>query len=67
MSKNLCIDLNPRKDGEDRTYYVGKLQFPGTIDCSEGVVFLVFVSENGTEQIQISTLDKSDKSGKTKA
>jgi hypothetical protein len=30
------------------------------IDCREGVVFLVFVSDKGEEQLQIASMDKKD-------
>lgn len=56
-NKNLTIDLKPRKDVDKRTFYVGKLKFPGTIDCSKGVVFLVFTSDLGGEQMQIAMMD----------
>jgi hypothetical protein len=62
MSKNLTIDLKPRLDKNKQTFYVGKLECPALIDCSEGVVFLVYISEEGCEQLQIANIDdKKDK------
>ena len=57
-NKNLVVDLKSRKDIDGRTFYVGKLQCPVSIDCSQGVVFLVFVSDTGEEQLQIAPFDK---------
>lgn len=62
-NKNLTVDLKTRRDVDKRTFYVGKLKFPGTIDCSKGVVFLVFTSDTGEEQLQIAMMD--DESEKT--
>lgn len=56
-SKNLTIDLKTRKDVDKNVFYVGKVKFPGTIDCSKGVVFLVFTSDQGQEQLQIAMMD----------
>lgn len=61
MANNLCIDLHPRKDDDGNTFYVGKLEFSGTIDCTDGVVFLVFISDTGNEQLQIGNMDKNSK------
>lgn len=60
-NKNLTIDLKARKDVDGQTFYVGKLKCPVSIDCSEGVVFLVFVSDKNEEQLQIAMMDKKDK------
>jgi hypothetical protein len=59
-NKNLTIDLKARKDVDGQTFYVGKLKCPIMIDASEGVVFLVFVSDKGEEQLQIATMDKKE-------
>ena len=58
MSKNFSIDLEPRKDVDGRTFYIGKVDFPGTLDFSKGVVFLVFVSDKGEEELQIAHMEK---------
>lgn len=59
-NKNLTIDLKTRKDVDGQKFYVGKLKAPILIDCSEGAVFLVFVSDTGEEQLQIAPMDKKD-------
>lgn len=60
MSNNLSVELKPHLDGNGHTYYVGKLEFPGEIDCREGVSLLVFISEPGCEEIQIANLPKKN-------
>lgn len=56
-NKNVIIDLKSRKDKDGATFYVGKIESPVLIDCSKGVVFLVFVSDKGEEQLQIAPMD----------
>jgi len=56
-NNNLAIDLKPKQDRDNKTFYVGKLRYPGTIDCSKGVVFLIFTSDQGEEQLQIAMMD----------
>ncbi len=60
-NKNLTVDLQTRTDDEGRKFFVGKLQFPGNINTSDGVVFLVFTSEAGLEELQIAPMDKKNK------
>lgn len=59
-NKNLIIDLKMRKDIDGQPFYVGKLKAPVSIDCSEGVVFLVFVSDSGEEELQVALMDKKE-------
>ena len=59
-NKNLTIDLKSRKDKDQMTYYVGKIEAPVLIDCTKGVVFLIFVSDQGDEQLQIAPMDTKD-------
>ena len=59
-NSNLCIDLNPRKDSAGRTFYIGKLKFPGNIILKDGAAFLVFVSEPGSEELQIASFEKNE-------
>lgn len=56
-NKNLCINLIPRQDVDGNIFYVGKLKVDATLNFKRGVAFLVFVSEEGTEQLQISMMD----------
>lgn len=60
-NKNLTIDLKKRTDIDGNKFYVGKLEFPGSINCKDGVVFLIFVSDDGSEQLQIANMDKNNK------
>jgi hypothetical protein len=60
-SKNLCVELEARKDSYGNTYYIGKLQFKGNINFEDGISFMVFTSEGGAEQLQICSFEKSDK------
>jgi hypothetical protein len=57
---NLTLDLKTRKDIDGQTFYVAKLKTPALIDCSKGVVFLVFVSDKGEEQLQIALMDTKE-------
>lgn len=59
-NKNLTIDLKARKDKDGMIFYVGKIQAPVLIDCKDGVVFLIFVSDQGDEQLQIAPQDNKD-------
>jgi hypothetical protein len=54
---NLKIDIDPREDKDKNIYYLGKLHVPMTIDASKGVAFLIFTSEDGSEQLQIAHVD----------
>lgn len=56
-NKNLCINLIPRQDVDGNIFYVGKLKVDATLNFKRGCAFLVFVSEEGTEQLQISMMD----------
>lgn len=59
-NKNLTIDLKARKDKDEMIFYVGKIEAPVLIDCTKGVVFLIFVSDQGDEQLQIAPMDNKD-------
>lgn len=59
-NKNLTIDLKARKDADGATFYVGKIKAPLLIDCHEGAVFLIFVSDKGDEQLQIAPMDNKN-------
>jgi hypothetical protein len=56
---NLSVPLEKKTDQHKKGYYVGKLKFPGNINCKDGVIFFVFVSESGEEELQISTLKEA--------
>jgi len=59
-NKNLTIDLKARRDKDGMVFYVGKLEAPVMIDCSKGVVFLIFTSDQNDEQLQIALMDTKD-------
>lgn len=59
-NKNIVIDLKARKDVDGQTFYVGKVKAPVLIDCHQGAVFLVFISDKGDEQLQIAVMDNKD-------
>ena len=50
------------RDANGQPYYVGKLQFPGELNFERGVSFMIFVSDNGQEEIQIAPVDPSRRS-----
>lgn len=62
-SKNIVIDLKAKKDVDGQTFYVGKVKAPVLIDCKEGAVFLIFVSDKGEEQLQIALMDNKEMDG----
>lgn len=59
-NKNVTIDLKARRDKDGMVFYVGKIKAPVLIDCSQGAVFLVFVSDQGDEQLQIALMDNKE-------
>lgn len=59
-NKNITLDLKARKDVDGQTFYVAKIKAPVLIDCKDGAVFLVFVSDKGEEQLQIALMDNKD-------
>ncbi len=64
MSDKLCIDLEPKVDANGNTYYVGRLKGPILIDCSErtgGASFVIWVSDRGSETLQISHITNHKK------
>ena len=59
-NKNLSIELRSRTDKNGQIFFVGKLRAPVQIDCSEGVVFLIYVSEANAEEMQIAPMDQKN-------
>lgn len=70
MSNNdrITIPLEVRTDADGKKFFIGKIKGPILIDCKEGAAFLVFTSEEGEEELQISniTAPKKDFSKMTK-
>lgn len=61
MSNNIIVDLKAKSDKDKQTFYVGKIKAPVMIDCSKGVVFLIFTANKNEEQLQIALMDSSIK------
>jgi len=59
-NKNITLDLKARTDKDGKIFYVAKIEAPVLIDCSEGAVFLVFVSDRGAEELQIAKMDSKE-------
>jgi len=60
----LRVNLFRLTDSESNPYFVGKLQFPGDLNFKRGISFMVFVSETGSEELQIGPVDERKQSGK---
>ena len=60
-NNNLKIDLHPREDKDGRIYYVGKIKAPALLTLKDGATFLIFISDHGSEQLQIACMDKHEK------
>ena len=58
---NLRIELKPNIDKDGQTYYVGFLEGPVSINCKDGVTFLVFIADKGEETLQIANMDSKKK------
>jgi len=55
---NLKVQLNSHQDKKGNLYYVGKVFAPLNLDLSRGAAFLIFISEQGDEELQIAYLDE---------
>ena len=58
------IELKRNFDGHGNAYFIGKLQMPMTLEFDEGVSFMVFISDDGCEELQIAPLDPSKSRGR---
>jgi len=52
----LRVELEKAIDGNGNTYYIGKLKAPITIDCKDGVCFVIFTSVEDNEEMQINSI-----------
>jgi hypothetical protein len=52
----LRVELERTVDGNGNTYYIGKLKAPITIDCKDGVCFVIFTSQIDNEEMQINSI-----------
>lgn len=57
-NNNAIVDLKKNTDKDGRVFYVGKMRAPVLIDASKGIAFLVFISDEGEEQLQIALMDQ---------
>jgi hypothetical protein len=57
---NLKVELEARLDKHDKLWHLGKIKFPGSIDFSNGIAILIFLSEDGDEELQIAVNDKDN-------
>lgn len=51
------IPLTRVTDANGASYFIGKLQLPCSMKFSGGASFMVFTSEEGTEELQIAPMD----------
>lgn len=56
----LKIELDPRFDKDDNIFHIGRLECPIILDLSRGVTFLIFLSEDGSEELQIAVNDREN-------
>ncbi len=47
------IELDPREDKYQNIYHVGRIQSPVLLRFKKGIVFFVFTSEEGAEEIHV--------------
>lgn len=55
----LVYDKNPEPGQAPKKFYIGKIQFDGVLDCSNGVIFFVFLADRGEEELQIAVIDQT--------
>lgn len=53
----LAVPLDAKKDAKNNTFYIGKLQFNGSLNLKEGQTFMIFLSDDGAEEMQIGIMD----------
>ncbi len=59
-NNNIIVDLKSRLDRDGQKYFIGRIKAPVAIDCSQGAVFLIYVSDPGEEEMQIALMDNKD-------
>jgi len=52
----ISIPLEAKKDSNENTFYIGKLQFNGMLSLEDGQSFMVFISDENCEELQIGPL-----------
>ena len=63
----LIVPMSRVIDRDGNPYFIGKLQFPGTVDFIIGVSIMLFTSEENAEELQIGVLDPNKRSGKSRS
>lgn len=69
-SSNLPIELHPRFETnppigqKPRKFYIGKIQFNGTIVANDGIIFFAFIQDEGEEELQIAVYNPEKASRK---
>lgn len=56
-----CIKLYKREDKNGKTFYVGRMKAPVSLNLKDGAAFLIFTSEEGCEELQIANVSAKDK------
>lgn len=57
--QRLRVDMFPKDDTDGKVYYVGKLQYPGTLKFEKGAAFLLY-PEQGQAELHICGLQTPD-------
>ena len=53
VDEDIVVRLEKRLDANDKPYFIGRIRSPIDIACKDGVVFLLFISEEGNEEMHI--------------
>lgn len=53
VDEDIVVRLEKRLDANDKPYFIGRIRSPIDIVCKDGVVFLLFISEEGNEEMHI--------------
>lgn len=52
----IAVQLEAKKDENGNTFHTGKLQFNGSLSLDDGQSFMVFISDENFEELQIGPL-----------
>lgn len=55
--RHISCDLEKREDGDGNVFYRGRLNIPATIHCDNGLILMIYTSEEGCEELQITAYD----------